>query len=443
MTTERTPDLGVAVPASPPPSSTATPAPNPHARRQLPKPAELAPLLQVRKPTLSPVTRRLGRATDIWALREEARRVTPRAVFDYVDGAAEEEVSLRRIRAEYRQVEFRPRVLRDVSSVDPSTTLLGFPSSLPLAFAPTGYTRMMHHEGEIAVARAATHLGIPYALSTVATTAPEDLRRAAPDATLWFQLYMWKDRAESRHLVERARDAGYGALILTVDTPVAGNRQRDARNGLTIPPALTLGTLLDMAIHPVWWVNKLTTPTMKFACVPESWGSAEVDMAGSMFDAGVTFHDIDWLRSFWPGPLVIKGIQTLADARAVVEHGADAVVLSSHGGRQLDRTQSVLRLLPSVVAECGEKADILLDSGILRGADVLAAVAMGAKGALVGRAYLYGLMAGGERGVMRAGEILDQEIRTCMALLGARLVNEVTEELVRAPWRDDEGDVDR
>ena len=404
--------------------------PNPHSKRQLPRVAELAPLLQFQKLTFNPVDRRLRKVTDIVELRAAARRVAPRAVFEYVDGSAEDEVTLQRLRAEYRAVEFLPRVLRDVSSVDPSTTLLGVKSALPFAFAPTGYTRMMHHEGEVAVARAAARLGIPYCLSTVGTTSPEDLTTAAPDALLWFQLYMWKDRAESRRLVERARDAGYTALILTVDTPVPGNRQRDTRNGLTIPPQLTLSTLANMGTRPSWWINKLTTPTMRFACVPEAWGNDQADLGDSMFDAGVAFDDIAWLRSFWDGPLVIKGIQTLADATAGVDLGADGVVLSNHGGRQLDRAQSVLRLLPRVVAECGDRAEILIDSGILRGADILAAVALGAQGVLVGRAYLYGLMAGGERGVPRAGELLAQVIRTCMALLGIRSLDELTADLV-------------
>lgn len=404
---------------------------NPHSRRQLPKPAELASLVRLRRPTLDPVARRLARATDIWELRAAARRAAPRAVFDYVDGAAEEEITLTRIREEYRRIEFLPRILRDVSHIDPSMTILGSRSALPFAFAPTGYTRMMHHDGEIAVGRAAGRLGIPYGLSTVGTTTPEDLRAACPAQALWFQLYVWKDRAETRHLVERARDAGYSALLLTVDTPVGGNRQRDVRNGLTIPPELTLRTLANMAARPAWWVNKLTTPTMRFACTPESWGSAEVDMAGSMFDDAVTFADLDWLRSFWPGILAVKGIQTLDDARECVARGADAVVLSNHGGRQLDRTASVLRLLPEVVRELGSQTQVLIDSGIVRGADIVAAIALGARGVLVGRAYLYGLMAGGERGVLRAGELLEHEIRTCLALLGARTVDELTPDLVR------------
>ncbi|WP_347351145.1 alpha-hydroxy acid oxidase [Intrasporangium sp.] len=409
---------------------------NPNSHRQLPKPAELRPLLQFRRPTVSPTRRRLQRATQITELRQSARRVTPRAIFDYVDGSADEEVTIGRLREEYRAIRFRPRALRDVSHVDPSTDILGYRSSLPLVFAPTGYTRMMHHEGEVAVGRAAARLGIPYGLSTVATTSPEDLRAACPDTELWFQLYLWTDRAESRRLVQRARDAGFSTLVLTVDTAIAGNRLRDERNGLTIPPALTLRTFADMTLHPSWWFNKLTTPAMRFACAPESWGSEQLDMSGDMFDAAVTADDIGWLRDLWPGHLLVKGIQTVEDAEEVVRLGADGVVLSNHGGRQLDRAQSALSILPDVVASCGDRADIFIDSGILRGGDIVAAVALGARAALVGRAYLYGLMAGGESGVQRAGEILAREVRTTMALLGATSVAGLQADMVRLPGHD-------
>lgn len=406
---------------------------NQHTRRQLPKPSELRPLLQLQPPTLSPRRRRLRRATQITELRQAARRVMPRAIFDYVDGSADEEITIGQLREQYRRIQFLPRALRDVSRVDPTTDILGHRSGLPLVFAPTGYTRMMHHEGEIAVGRAASRLEIPYCLSTVATTSPEDLRAACPDGDLWFQLYLWIDRDESHRLVLRARDAGYSTLVLTVDTAVAGNRLRDERNGLTIPPALTLRTVSDMALHPAWWLNKLTTPTMEFACAPKSWGSEQLNMSGSMFDAAVTLDDLAWLRDIWPGRLLIKGIQTVADAEQVIELGADGVVLSNHGGRQLDRAQPVLLILPEVVASCGRQADVFIDSGILRGGDIVAAVALGASAALIGRAYLYGLMAGGEAGVMRAGHILGQEIRTTMALLGAATTAELQPDMVRLP----------
>lgn len=414
-------------------TNTRTGHPDPHNQRQLPKPSELAPLLRLQRPTVRPQQRRLRRATDIWDLRAAARKVAPRAVFDYAEGGADEEVSINAIREQYRRVEFHPRVLRDVSTVDPTTEILGTSATLPMVYAPTGYTRMMHHEGEIAVGRAAAELGIPYALSTVGTTSPEDLSASCPGADLWFQLYMWTDRDESRRLVQRAWDAGFSTLVLTVDTAVAGNRQRDTRNGLDIPPRLTLSTVADMARHPRWWVNKLTTPAMRFACVPDSWGADEVDMAGTMFDTSVNDHDLAWIRSIWPGKLVVKGVQTLADAKWITQHGVDGLVLSNHGGRQMDRAHSVLTLLPEVVQACGDQVSVLIDSGIVRGADVLAAVAAGARGVLVGRAYLYGLMAGGEPGVRRAGEILDSEIRRSMALLGARDVTELTPDLVSLP----------
>lgn len=406
---------------------------NPHARRQAPRPREVFELLRLERPSFDLTKRRLRRATDIAELREAARRATPRAVFDYVDGSADSETSINAFREEYRRIEFRPRVLRDVADVDPTTTILGCRSRLPLAFGPTGYTRMMHHEGEIAVGRAAARLGVPYTLSTVGTTSPEDLRRACPDTELWFQLYLWSDRAASERLIERVRDAGYTTLILTVDTPVTGNRRRDARNGLTIPPELTLSTVGDMALHPRWWINKLTTSRMRFECTPSEWGTDEATLYGSMFDAGIDFDDLEWVRALWPGTLVVKGVQTIDDAKAVVESGADAVVLSNHGGRQMDQGAPVLRILPDVAEAVGDKADVLIDSGIMRGNDVLAAHCLGADGVLVGRAYLYGLMAGGERGVERVGEILDHEIRTSMALLGARTVDELTPDLVRLP----------
>jgi L-lactate dehydrogenase (cytochrome) len=239
----------------------------------------------------------------------------------------------------------------------------------------------------------------------------------APGAHKWFQLYVWRDRAAGKDLIERAREAGYEALILTVDTPVAGARMRDVRNGLTIPPALTPATVLDAALHPAWWFNLLSTEPLTFASLHE-WHGTVAELVNSMFDPSVTFADIEWLRSSWPGPLLLKGIQTAQDARAAVEHGADAVVVSSHGGRQLDRAAGTLELLPSIVDAVGDRADVLLDTGILHGADIVAALALGASGCLVGRAYLYGLMAGGQRGVERAIAILAEEFTRTLQLLG-------------------------
>lgn len=389
----------------------------PRTRRHLPRWSELRPLLRPRPIQLDPTDRRLARALTIADLRVAARRRTPRAVFDYTDGAAEAETSLRRARQAFERVQFHPRVLRDVTAVDTATTILGRPAALPLALAPTGFTRMMHHEGERAVVRAAERAGIPYALSTMGTTSIEDVAAAAPGARRWFQLYLWRDRAAGKELVQRAQAAGYEALILTVDVPVAGARLRDARNGLTIPPSLTLRTFLDAALHPGWWANLLTTDPLSFASLT-SWEGTVAELIDKMFDPSVTPRDLSWLRETWSGPLVVKGIQHPDDARMVVDLGADAVVVSNHGGRQLDRAATPLEALPAVMDAVGDRAEVLLDGGVRSGADVVAAVALGAKACLVGRAYLYGLMAGGERGVRRALEILAKETVRTLQLLG-------------------------
>jgi L-lactate dehydrogenase (cytochrome) len=359
-----------------------------------------------------------------------ARRRAPRAVFDYTDGAAGDEISLLRSRASYSSVEFVPQVLRDVSSVDTSTTILGERSTMPVIFAPTGFTRMMHTEGERAVGRVAARVGIPYALSTMGTTSVEQLAAEVPTGRLWFQLYLWRDREASRSLVERARTAGYEALVLTVDTPVPGRRLRDERNGLTIPPALSARTLLDGALHPAWWFDLLTTESLEFATLHRFEGTV-AELVAKMFDPSATLEDLSWLRSAWPGPLVVKGIQTVADARAVVGAGADAVIVSNHGGRQLDRAPTPLEALPAIVDAVADRAEVYVDGGILSGGDVVAAVAFGARAAMVGRAYLYGLMAGGERGVQRAADILQTEVAGTLALLGVTRVSDLCRDRVR------------
>lgn len=396
-------------------------------QRQVPRWAELRPLLHIDMPSLSAVDRRLSRAHTIADLRAIARRRTPRAVFDYTDGAAEQEVSLRRARRAFREVEFRPHALRDVSRVDTTREMLGRRAELPFAFAPTGFTRMMHHEGERAVVRVAERAGLPFGLSTMATTSIEDVTAAGPDARKWFQLYIWKDRGAGEDLVRRAQASGFEALIVTVDTAVAGARMRDVRNGLTIPPSLTLRTLLDGAAHPAWWLNLLTTEPLRYASLSE-WEGTLADMVNTMFDPAVTIDDLEWLRSLWPGPLIIKGIQNPADARLVVDHGADAVIVSSHGGRQLDRGPAPLELLPAVLDATGGDAEVYLDTGILSGGDIVAALALGARGCLIGRAFLYGLMAGGERGVERAVQILSSEITRTLQLLGVPAVDKLTGE---------------
>ncbi|HVV08824.1 alpha-hydroxy acid oxidase [Amycolatopsis sp.] len=391
-------------------------------KRRLPKPGELKQILRPKPVQLNPTERRLGSAHTISDLRAVARRRTPRAVFDYTDGAAELEDSLRRARQAFRNVEFHPNVLRGVADVDTSVTILGNRSELPFAFAPTGFTRMMHHEGELAVARVAQRERIPYALSTMGTTSIEAVAKAAPDARKWFQLYVWRDHGAGRELMDRAWESGYDTLLLTVDTPVGGARMRDVRNGLTIPPTLTLRTFLDGATHPAWWVNLLTTEPLSFASL-DSWDGTVAELINSLFDPTLSYDDLAWVRESWPGKLVVKGIQNADDARDVVKAGAEAVILSNHGGRQLDRAPTPLELLRPTLDAVGGSAEVWLDTGILSGGDIVAALAQGATTCLIGRAYLYGLMAGGERGVQRCVEILRTEIIRTMQLLGVRTIS--------------------
>ncbi|UNK69940.1 alpha-hydroxy acid oxidase [Microbacterium sp. H1-D42] len=392
--------------------------------RRIPTWGAVAPLLGFRRPVWNRVDRRLAQALSVKDLARIARRTTPRSVFDYVHGAAEDELSIARARRAFASVEFEPRVLHDVAEVDTSTTILGSPASFPLIMAPTGFTRMMQHEGEIAVARAAARAGVPYTLSTMGTTSPAELQQAVPAGTNWFQLYLWKDRDGTRQLIDEARRAGYDTLVLTVDTPVAGNRLRDARNGLTIPPTLNLKTMWDMAWHPSWWFNVLTTDPIEFASL-RSFDGTVAELVAKMFDPSLRLEDLAWLREEWSGKLVVKGIQSVADAQRVVDAGADALVVSNHGGRQLDRAPTPLRLLPDVAAAVGDRAEIFLDTGILSGADVLAAVGLGADACMVGRAYLYGLMAGGERGVDRMLQIMRHEAVRTMQLSGVSTVAEL------------------
>lgn len=400
--------------------------------RQLPKWSELKPLLRPKPLELNAKKRRLAAALTIADLREVARRRTPRSVFDYTDGAAESELSLARARATFRDLTFQPSVLQDVGDIDTTTTVLGKPSAQPFGFGPTGFTRMMQHEGERAVVRVAERVGIPYGLSTLGTTDVEGVAEASPAARKWFQLYVWRDHAPAEELMARAKAAGFEALILTVDVPVAGVRLRDVRNGFNIPPALSAKTVLDGAMHPSWWVNFLTTEPLRFASL-DRWDGTVAEMMNALFDPTMTLKDLDWVRSTWDGPLVVKGIQTIEDARRMFDAGADAIVLSNHGGRQLDKAPVPVRLLPEVRDALGDGPEVMVDTGVMSGADVVAAMALGASSVLVGRAYLYGLMAGGEAGVERAAEILSTEVRRTMALLGARRIADLGPQHVRLP----------
>ena len=351
-------------------------------------------------------------------------------MFEYTDGAALSESTLRRSRDAYRSVEFTPRVLRDVSDVDLTVEMMGRSSRLPFAFAPTGFTRMMNHVGEPAVARVAAERGIPYSLSTFGTTSIEDLAAASPVTRRWFQLYVSRDRAQAEDFMRRADANGYDTLILTVDTVVGGIRRREIRNGLTIPPQLRLSTMAEMALHPGWWLNALTTPPLRFANLTSTDGAVGA-MVTRVLDPGVTGADIAWIRDNWSGKLMVKGIQCLDDALMVAELGVDAIVLSNHGGRQLDMGRAPLELLPEVADAIGDEVEVYIDGGITSGTDIVAALALGARGTFVGRAYLYGLMAGGYDGVARVAEILEKEIRVTMQLLGVTRVSELNRSVAR------------
>ena len=398
--------------------------------RRLPRPSEILPLIGGRDRSLTRRQARLERCASVGDVRALAMRRVPRSVFDYTDGAAGSELTLRRSVEAYSRVEFTPRVLRDVSEVDCSVEMLGQRSTLPFALGPTGFTRMMHHVGEPAVAKVAGDVGIPYALSTLGTTSVEALAEVAPDTRRWFQLYVWRDRVASEALVKRAEVAGYDTLILTVDTAVGGIRLRDVRNGLTIPPQLTMSTLAGMAMYPRWWGNLLTTRPLEFASLSSTGGTVG-DLLTKVFDPAITGADIAWLRGIWPGKLMLKGVQSLEDAVIAVDLGVDAVILSNHGGRQIDRGNVPLELLPRVVDEVGDRIEVYIDGGISSGADIVAALAFGARGALIGRAYLYGLMAGGEDGVRRVVSILAKEVKTTMQLLGVTSVGELDRSYVR------------
>jgi L-lactate dehydrogenase (cytochrome) len=399
--------------------------------RRMPRWSDVQPLVGDLRPRLDRTQALLERCASVADVRALARRRVPRAVFDYTDGAAgQDEASLRRARSAFTRVEFQPRVLRDVRTVDTSTMILGERASYPLVFAPTGFTRMMHSAGEPAVARVAQRMGIPYGLSTLGTTSIEELAAAVPGARRWFQLYLMTDRAYGVELVDRARDAGYDTMILTVDTPVAGRRHRDVRNGLTIPPQLTPKTLADMALHPRWWINLLTSEPLTFATLTSTEGTV-ADLISRVFDPSVTVDDLDWLRSVWPGRLVVKGIQTVDDAMLVARHGADGVILSTHGGRQLERAPVPFEILPRVREALDDRIEVLIDGGVMSGSDVVAALCQGASAVAVGRAYLYGLMAGGEAGVQRVGDLLAEEITSTMQLLGRTSVADLGSDCLR------------
>ena len=387
------------------------------------KPSEVRRLIKMKPVELNATRRRLAGCHDIGDMRKVARRVIPRPVFDYVEGGADEELSMvANIRA-FRRWRFQPHALVDVSGVDTSTRILDRAMPLPLALAPTGYTRMMHPDGEIGAARAAQRHGLPYTLSTMATTTIEDVAASAqPD--LWFQLYILRDSGLSKELVDRAAAAGYRVLVVTVDCFVTGNRTRDRRNGLVIPPELTVTTLASIASRPGYWVRMLRNPLIDFANFA-GHSAVTIEGTGSLFNPAITWDDIASLRDRWPGKLVIKGPLGPADARQAVSLGADGLQLSNHGGRQLDRTVAPVDLIVPVREAVGPEVPLLVDSGVRHGSDIAVALALGADGCAIGRAYLYGLMTGGEAGVDKALGMLAAQFRRTLQLLGVRSAREL------------------
>ena len=402
----------------------------------------LRSVVRFRKFELNPVARRLSRCASVEDLREVARRRLPRGVFGYIDGAAEDERTQARNCNAFHRVEFRPRVLRDVTNVDPGVTVLGRRHPLPLILAPTGFSRIADSQGELAVARAAARAGITYSLSTLGTRSIEEVA-AVSSGPKWFQVYVWKDRGLVAELVRRAAAAGYEALLLTVDVAVLGRRERDVRLGFTLPPQLGLDTFIDGIRKPGWTWDFLTSEPIVFSSAMSRdarGGAGGVDAMGlaqyvnEQFDPKLAWDDVHWLRSIWDGPIVIKGIQTVEDAVLAADAGAEGIVISNHGGRQLDDAPPTLELLQPVADAVGDRLDVLIDGGVRRGSDIAKAVALGAKACLAGRAYFYGLGAGGERGVDLVLKWFDDGFRRTMALLGARTVSEITPDMVR--WRD-------
>lgn len=382
--------------------------------------------------------RRLAKAASVADLRAIARRRLPRGVFDYVDGGAEDERTLVANSAAYAAAGWRPRVLNAVETVDVSATLLGRPLAYPLVLAPVGFPRLLHPDGELAAARAAARAGLPYSLSTMSSRSIEEVRGVS-DGRLFFQVYAWRDRGLVEEMVDRARDADFEALVLTVDTAVLGRRERDVRRGFSMPPSIGLGTVIDGALHPGWTWSFVRSEPVRFANVTGSGvadGSTPVvisEFIHEQFDPALSWDDVDWLRSIWDGPIMLKGVGRLEDAVRASEVGVDAVVLSNHGGRQLDGAPATFSLLPAVADAIGGRTEIICDGGIRRGSDIVKAVAAGATAAMAGRAYLWGLAAAGELGVSRVLEWFAADMTRTMSLLGVTSVEDLDRSLLELP----------
>ncbi len=369
-------------------------------------------------------------------LREQARRRLPRAIFEYADHGSYDEVTLRRNRTDLDALQFRQRVAIDLSQLSVATTVLGEPWTMPVAIAPTGLTGLFYRNGEIHGARAAERFGVPYALSTMSICSIEDVAGAVKKP-FWFQLYMMKDRGFSEELIGRARAAGCSALILTLDLIVPGLRRRDPKNGLSVPPRLTLRNALNIASRPAWALAMLTGKRRSFGNLEALWKKdgglrTMAQWSATQTDQSVTWKDIEWLRARWPGKLIVKGILDAEDARLAAAHGVDALVVSNHGGRQLDSAPSTIAVLPEVVEAVAGRCEVLFDGGVQCGQDVLKALARGARACLIGKSYLYALAANGELGVLQAFDIIRQELQTSMAMVGCTDVRDINASMLRS-----------
>ena len=395
----------------------------------------LRSVLRFRPFEFNATKRRLQKAASIEDLRKMARRRLPGGVFDYIDGGAEDEVAMDRNTRGFRDMEFVPRVLRDMGNVDTTGTILGREVPFPLILAPTGFTRIAHPLGELAVARAAERAGLPYSLSTMGTRSVEEVA-AVSNGSKWFQVYVWRDKGLLKDMILRAGEAGFDVLCITVDAAMLGRRERDVRRGFTLPPKMGIDILFEGMIRPSWSLRFAFSEPISFANVAGNTnidGSTAVDLAAFMneqFDPTLSWEDVEWMRSLWEGPVLVKGVQSVADAVIARDRGLDGIVLSNHGGRQLDSAPSIIELVQPVAEAVGGDLDIVCDGGVRRGSDIVKALALGATSCMIGRPYLYGLAAAGEEGVDWVIEHLRTGMKRDMALCGAASVSELTPDLI-------------